>query len=56
MSEEYFTFQFRPVGSYSGNMITYDLKSNIGNAMDQAAPGYGYKYYEDLIRALTIKR
>lgn len=29
-----FTFQFRPVGSYSRNMITYDRKSNIGFDFD----------------------
>lgn len=29
-----FTFQFRPVGSYSRNMITYDTKSNIGFDFD----------------------
>ena len=34
VSEEYFTFQFRPVGSYSSNMITYDPKSNIGFDFD----------------------
>lgn len=32
--EEYFTFQFRPVGSSSRNMITYDTKSNIGFDFD----------------------
>lgn len=32
--EEYFTFQFRPVGSSSRNMITYDRKSNIGFDFD----------------------
>lgn len=31
---EYFTFQFRPVGSSSRNMITYDTKSNIGFDFD----------------------
>lgn len=30
----YFTFQFRPVGSSSRNMITYDQKSNIGFDFD----------------------
>ena len=30
----YFTFQFRPVGSSSKNMITYDRKSNIGFDFD----------------------
>ena len=30
----YFTFQFRPVGSCSMNMITYDRKSNIGFDFD----------------------
>lgn len=30
----YFTFQFRPVGSSSRNMITYDIKSNIGFDFD----------------------
>lgn len=30
----YFTFQFRPVGSSSRNMITYDKKSNIGFDFD----------------------
>lgn len=80
--EEYFTFQFKPVGSSSRNMITYDRKSNIGfdfdfdlaindddenytpaeirhiikNAIDQVAPGYGYKYCEDSTRVLTIKK
>lgn len=29
-----FTFQFRPVGSSSRNMITYDIKSNIGFDFD----------------------
>lgn len=29
-----FTFQFRPVGSCSRNMITYDTKSNIGFDFD----------------------
>lgn len=78
----HFTFQFRPVGSSSRNMITYDRKSNIGfdfdfdleinddeenyspaeirhiikNAIDQVAPRYGYKYCEDSIRVLTIKK
>ena len=32
--EEYFTFQFKPVGSSSRNMITYDRKSNIGYDFD----------------------
>ena len=32
--EDYFTFQFRPVGSSSMNMITYDKKSNIGFDFD----------------------
>lgn len=32
--ENYFTFQFRPVGSSSMNMITYDRKSNIGFDFD----------------------
>lgn len=32
--EDYFTFQFRPVGSSSMNMITYDRKSNIGFDFD----------------------
>lgn len=32
--EDYFTFQFRPVGSSSRNMITYDRKSNIGFDFD----------------------
>lgn len=32
--EDYFTFQFRPVGSSSRNMITYDKKSNIGFDFD----------------------
>ena len=32
--EEYFTFQPRPVGSSSRNMITYDRKSNIGFDFD----------------------
>lgn len=32
--EEYFTFQFRSVGSSSMNMITYDRKSNIGFDFD----------------------
>lgn len=32
--EKYFTFQFRPVGSSSMNMITYDIKSNIGFDFD----------------------
>lgn len=30
----YFTFQFRPMGSSSRNMITYDRKSNIGFDFD----------------------
>lgn len=30
----YFTFQFRPVGSSSRNMITYNQKSNIGFDFD----------------------
>lgn len=30
----YFTLQFRPVGSSSRNMITYDTKSNIGFDFD----------------------
>lgn len=29
-----FTFQFKPVGSYKQNMITYDRKSNIGFDFD----------------------
>lgn len=29
-----FTFQFKPVGSSSRNMITYDIKSNIGFDFD----------------------
>lgn len=32
--EDYFTFQFRTVGSSSRNMITYDRKSNIGFDFD----------------------
>lgn len=32
--EEYFTFQFRSVGSCSRNMITYDRKSNVGFDFD----------------------
>ncbi len=32
--EDYFTFQFRPVGSSSMNMITFDRKSNIGFDFD----------------------
>lgn len=32
--EDYFTFQFRSVGSSSMNMITYDRKSNIGFDFD----------------------
>lgn len=32
--KEYLTFQFRPVGSSSRNMITCDLKSNIGFDFD----------------------
>lgn len=32
--EKYFTFQFRPVGSSSMNMITFDRKSNIGFDFD----------------------
>ena len=32
--EDYFTFQFKPVGSSSMNMITYDTKSNIGFDFD----------------------
>ena len=32
--EDYFTFQFRPVGSSKRNMITYDKKSNIGFDFD----------------------
>ena len=31
---DYFTFQFRLVGSSSRNMITYDIKSNIGFDFD----------------------
>ena len=31
---EYFTFKFYPVGSYKRNMITRDLKSNIGFDFD----------------------
>lgn len=80
--EPYFTFQHKPVGSSSRNMITYDQKSNIGfdfdfdleindneeeysaaeirhiikNAIDQVAPGYGYKHCEDSTRVLTIKK
>lgn len=34
VKEEYFTFQPRPVGSSSRNMITYDRKSNIGFDFD----------------------
>lgn len=30
----YFTFQFRPIGSSSRNMITFDRKSNIGFDFD----------------------
>ena len=30
----YFTFQHKPVGSFSRNMITYDRKSNIGFDFD----------------------
>ena len=29
-----YTFQHKPVGSYSRNMITYDAKSNIGFDFD----------------------
>lgn len=32
--EDYFTFQFKPVGSSSMNMITFDRKSNIGLDFD----------------------
>lgn len=32
--EDYFTFQFKPVGSSSMNMITYDTKSNKGFDFD----------------------
>lgn len=31
---DYFTFQFKPVGSSSRNMITYDRSSNIGFDVD----------------------
>ncbi len=31
---DYFTFQFKPVGSSSRNMITYDTRSNIGFDFD----------------------
>lgn len=34
MVEDYFTFQFKPVGSASMNMITFDRKSNIGFDFD----------------------
>lgn len=34
VKKEYFTFQFRPVGSSIRNMITRDLKSNIGFDFD----------------------
>lgn len=34
IARPYFTFQFRPVGSSSRNMITYDRKSNIGFDFD----------------------
>lgn len=77
-----FTFSFKPIGSSSRNMITYNPKSNIGfdfdinievndddenfkpkeirtiirNAIDRIAPRYGYKYYEDSTRVLTIKK
>lgn len=32
--EDYFTFQFKPVGSSNMNMITFDQKSNIGFDFD----------------------
>lgn len=32
--EDYFTFQFKPVGSSKMNMITFDRKSNIGFDFD----------------------
>lgn len=34
VSEDYFTFQFKPVGSSSMNMITFDRNSNIGLDFD----------------------
>lgn len=34
MVRDYFTFKFRPVGSSSRNMITYDRNSNIGFDFD----------------------
>lgn len=34
IAENQFTFQFKPVGSYKQNMITYDRTSNIGFDFD----------------------
>ena len=34
LSESYYTFQFKPVGSYSNNIITYDPERNIGFDFD----------------------
>ena len=34
LRESYYTFQFKPVGSYSNNVITYDHRSNIGFDFD----------------------
>ena len=31
---EYFTFRYDVVGSYERNMITYDLKTNVGYDFD----------------------
>lgn len=51
-----FTFQFKPVGSSSRNMITYDKKSNIGYDFDfgliinDAKVKYTPKEYRDIIK------
>lgn len=52
-----FTFQYKIVGSYSRNMITYDFKSNIGFDLDvNIYPNDDFdKYSPQEIKATLIK-
>lgn len=52
-----FTFQYKIVGSYSRNMITYDSKSNIGFDLDvNIYPNVdSYKYSPQEIKVTLIK-
>lgn len=51
-----FTFQFKIVGSYSRNMITYDRKSNIGFDLDvNIYPNDDDNYTAKEIKTILIK-